>query len=57
VEGWVLAGKYVGRMSSGGSRGVPARDPDPLETFKKEIEKRKRSRRRTNRVALFPKQT
>jgi putative transposase len=33
---------------------VPARDPDPLETFKKEIERRKRGRRRTNRVALFP---
>ena len=33
---------------------MPARDPDPLETFKKEIERRKRGRRRTNRVALFP---
>jgi putative transposase len=33
---------------------VPARDSDPLEAFRKEIEKRKRSRRRTNRVALFP---
>jgi hypothetical protein len=26
----------------------------PLQTFRKEIEKRKRGRRRTNRVALFP---
>jgi putative transposase len=42
-------------MSGGGNlRGMPARDPDPLEAFGKEIEKRKRSRRRTNRVALFP---
>jgi putative transposase len=39
---------------AGESRGVPARDSDPLEAFKKEIERRKRSRRRTNRVALFP---
>jgi hypothetical protein len=37
---------------TGGSRGVPTEDP--LEAFKKQIEKRKRSRRRTNRVALFP---
>jgi putative transposase len=41
-------------MSGGGNpRGVPAKT-DPLEAFRKEIEKRKRSRRRTNRVALFP---
>jgi putative transposase len=33
---------------------VPTRDSDPLEAFKKQIEKRKRGRRRTNRVALFP---
>jgi len=33
---------------------VPTEDPDPLEAFKKQIEKRKRGRRRTNRVALFP---
>jgi putative transposase len=33
---------------------VPTEDPDPLEAFKKEIERRKRGRRRTNRVALFP---
>jgi putative transposase len=33
---------------------VPARDSDPLEAFRKEIEKRRKSRRRTNRVALFP---
>jgi len=47
-------GKYAGKMSGGESRGVPARDSDPLEAFRKEIEKRKRGRRRTNRVALFP---
>ena len=33
---------------------MPARDSDPLEAFRKEIEKRRKSRRRTNRVALFP---
>ncbi len=48
-------GKYAGRMSSGGNpRGVPTRDSDPLQTFRKEIEKRRKSKRRTNRVALFP---
>jgi putative transposase len=42
-------------MSSGGNpRGVPTRDSDPLQTFGKEIEKRRKSKRRTNRVALFP---
>jgi putative transposase len=42
-------------MSGGGNpRGVPAKDSDPLEAFGKEIEKRRKSRRRTNRVALFP---
>jgi hypothetical protein len=30
---------------------VPARDSDPLEAFRKEIEKRRKSRRRTNKVA------
>jgi hypothetical protein len=39
-------------MSGGGNpRGVPARDSDPLEAFRKEIEKRRKSKRRTNRVA------
>jgi putative transposase len=33
---------------------VPARDSDPLQAFRKEIEKRRESKRRTNRVALFP---
>jgi putative transposase len=48
-------GKSISRMSGGGNpRGVPARDSDPLEAFRKEIEKRRKSRRRTNRVALFP---
>ena len=48
-------GKSISRMSGGGnSRGVPARDSDPLEALRKEIEKRRKSRRRTNRVALFP---
>ena len=48
-------GKYAGKMSSGGNpRGAPTRDSDPLEAFRKEIEKGRKSRRRTNRVALFP---
>jgi hypothetical protein len=33
---------------------VPARDSDPLEAFKKEIERRKRSNKRTARLRLFP---
>ena len=33
---------------------MPARDSDPLQAFRKEIEKRRESERRTNRVALFP---
>jgi len=33
---------------------VPTRDSDPLQAFRKEIEKRRKSKRRTNRVALFP---
>jgi putative transposase len=42
-------------MSGGRNpRGVPTRDSDPLQTFRKEIEKRRKSKRRTNRVALFP---
>ncbi|MDT7888888.1 MAG: hypothetical protein RQ885_07930 [Desulfurococcales archaeon] len=52
-RGRVSEGRSAGKMSSGGSRGVPAEDPDPLEAFKKEIERRKRGRRRTNRVTLF----
>jgi putative transposase len=48
-------GRGISRMSGGGNpRGVPARDSGPLEAFRKEIEKRRKSRRRTNRVALFP---
>ncbi|MDT7889921.1 MAG: hypothetical protein RQ885_13235 [Desulfurococcales archaeon] len=38
----------------GNLRGMPTEDPDPLEAFKKQIERRKRGRRRTNRVVLFP---
>jgi putative transposase len=42
-------------MSGGGNlRGVPARDSDPLQAFKKEIERRKRSNKRTVRLRLFP---
>ena len=33
---------------------MPTRDSDPLQAFRKEIEKRRKSKRRTNRVALFP---
>jgi len=33
---------------------VPARDSDPLEAFRKEIERRKRSNKRTVRLRLFP---
>jgi putative transposase len=33
---------------------VPARDPDPLQAFKKQIERRKRSNKRTVRLRLFP---
>ncbi|MDT7889390.1 MAG: hypothetical protein RQ885_10515 [Desulfurococcales archaeon] len=41
-------GRYADRMSGGGNpRGVPAKDPGPLEAFKKEIDMRKRSRWRT----------
>jgi putative transposase len=42
-------------MSGGGNlRGVPARDSDPLQAFKKQIERRKRSNKRTVRLRLFP---
>jgi len=48
-------GKYASKMSGGGNpRGVPARDSDPLEAFRKEIERRKRSNKRTARLRLFP---
>ena len=33
---------------------MPARDSDPLQAFKKEIERRKRSNKRTVRLRLFP---
>jgi hypothetical protein len=46
--GRVSVGRYADRMSGGGNpRGVPAKDPGPLEAFKKEIDMRKRSRWRT----------
>jgi hypothetical protein len=42
-------------MSGGGNlRGVPARDSDPLQAFRKEIEKRRKSCERTVRLRLFP---
>jgi hypothetical protein len=40
------------RCPAGVSPRSAARDPDPLEAFRELIEKR--SKRRTNRVALFP---
>jgi len=43
------------RMSGGGNpRGVSARDPDPLQSFRELIEKRKESSKRTVRLRLFP---
>jgi putative transposase len=33
---------------------VPTEDPDPLEAFKKQIERRKRSNKRIVRLRLFP---
>jgi len=49
-----LAGRKF-RMSSGGNpRGVPVREPDPLEAFKKIVEKRKKSSKRTVRLRLLP---
>jgi hypothetical protein len=54
-RGQVSVGKYADRMSGGGiPEACLSEIPDPLEAFKKEIERRKRGRRRTNRVALFP---
>jgi len=42
-------------MSSGGNpRGVPVEGPDPLEAFKKIVEKRKKSNRRVVRLRLLP---
>ncbi|MCC6062505.1 MAG: hypothetical protein LM581_06020 [Desulfurococcales archaeon] len=43
------------RMSSGGNpRGVSAEGPDPLEAFKKIVEKRKKSNKRAVRLRLLP---
>jgi len=43
------------RMSSGGNpRGVSAEGSDPLEAFKKIVEKRKKSNRRVVRLRLLP---
>jgi len=43
------------RMSSGGNpRGVSARDPDPLQSFRELVEKRKKSNKRTVRLRLLP---
>ena len=33
---------------------MPTEDPDPLEAFKKQIERRKRSNKRIVRLRLFP---
>ena len=53
--GQVSEGKYASMMSGGGNlRGVPARDSDPLQAFRKEIEKRKKSCKRTVKLRLFP---
>jgi putative transposase len=42
-------------MSSGGNpRGVSARDPDPLQSFREFVEKRKKSNRRVVRLRLLP---
>ncbi|MDT7887677.1 MAG: hypothetical protein RQ885_01715 [Desulfurococcales archaeon] len=35
-------------------RGIPARDSDPLQAFRELIERRKRSKRGTVRLRLFP---
>ncbi|MFZ8823360.1 MAG: hypothetical protein ACO2O0_04310 [Desulfurococcales archaeon] len=56
VEARVSVGRGISRISSEGNpRGVPARDSDPLQAFRKEIEKRrKRSNKRIVRLRLFP---
>jgi putative transposase len=42
-------------MSSGGNpRGVSVREPDPLQSFRELIEKRKKSSKRTVRLRLLP---
>jgi putative transposase len=42
-------------MSGGGNpRGVSARDPDPLKSFRELVEKRKKSSKRTVRLRLLP---
>jgi len=46
-------GKYAG-CPAGGSRGVSARGPDPLEAFGELVVKRKKSNHRTVRLRLFP---
>jgi hypothetical protein len=49
-----LAGRYASRMSSGGIPGAcPPKTPDPLETFRELIERRKKSSKRTVRLRLF----
>jgi len=43
------------RMSGGGNpRGVSVREPDPLQSFRGLVEKRKKSSKRTVRLRLFP---
>jgi len=43
------------RMSSGGNpRGVPVEGPDPLQSFRGLVEKRKKSSKRTVRLRLLP---
>jgi len=49
-----LAGRKF-RMSGGGNpRDVSARDPDPLQSFRELVEKRKKSSKRTVRLRLLP---
>jgi len=49
-----LAGRKF-RMSSGGNpRGVSVREPDPLQSFRELVEKRKKSSKRTVRLRLLP---
>ena len=49
-----MAGRKF-RMSGGGNpRGVSARDPDPLQSFRELVEKRKKSNKRAVRLRLLP---
>jgi len=49
-----LAGRKF-RMSGGGNpRGVSVREPDPLQSFRGLVEKRKKSSKRAVRLRLFP---